>query len=76
MARKLKKFVIPSIVGTLSLAGIIGIPWYIKETKPVDSNNKFTIKENLEDKIFPVLNEVEENKPLKPFLEETVGKTR
>ena len=76
MARKLKKYVIPSIIGTVALSSVIGIPLYLKETKPVDSNYKFTIKEDDSKKIFPVINEVEENKPLKPFLEETVGKSK
>ena len=77
MARKLKKFVIPSILGSMGIGCLIGVPLYINETKPVDSNYKFTISEEKKDnKVFPVINEVEENKPLKPFLEETVGKTK
>ena len=49
----------------------------MKETKPVKSNYRYTIKEDSNiDNVFPVLSEVEENKPLRPFLEETVGKTK
>ena len=47
------------------------------KTRPIKSNYRFTISEEKEDNnVFPVLNEVEENKPLKPFLEETVGKNK
>ena len=76
MARKLRKYVIPSVIGTASLALMVGVPLYLQETKPVDSNYKFTLKEKLDEKFYPVINEVEENKPLKPFLEETVGKLK
>lgn len=77
MARRLKKYVIPSIIGSIGVGLLVGSPLYLKETKPVKSNYKFTVLESNEEKnIFPVLNEVEENKPLKPFLEETVGKAR
>lgn len=77
MARRLKKYVIPSIIGSIGVGLLVGSPLYLKETKPVKSNYKFTVLETNEEKnIFPVLNEVEENKPLKPFLEETVGKAR
>ena len=76
MARKLKKYVIPSVICTASLALMVGVPLYLQETKPVDSNYKFTLKEKLDEKFYPVINEVEENKPLKPFLEETVGKLK
>lgn len=77
MARRLKRYVIPSIIGSIGVGLLVGSPLYLKETKPVKSNYKFTVLETNEEKnIFPVLNEVEENKPLKPFLEETVGKAR
>lgn len=77
MARKLKKFVVPSLLGSVGLGLLVGIPLYMHETKPVQSNYKFTLLEKADkENIYPVLNEVEENKPLKPFLEETVGKTK
>lgn len=77
MARKLKKYVIPSILGSMGVGLLVGTPLYMKGTKPVESTySKYTISENKDNKVYPVLNEVEENKPLKPFLEETVGKVK
>ena len=77
MARKLKKFVIPSILGSVGVGLLVGIPLYMNETKPVNSNYKYTLIEGKdEEKVYPVVNEVEENKPLKPYLEETVGKLK
>jgi stage II sporulation protein Q len=77
MARKLKRYVVPSVLGFLGVGLLIGTPIYMNETKTVKSNYKYTIKEDSNtDRIFPVLNEVEENKPLRPFLEETVGKAK
>ena len=78
MARKLKKYVIPSILGSMGVGLIVGTPLYVKNMKPVQSTySKYTISEKKEDNtIFPVLNEIEENKPLKPFLEETVGMSK
>lgn len=77
MARKLKKFVIPSILGSVGVGLLVGIPLYMNETKPVNSNYKYTLIEGKdEEKVYPVLNEVEENKPLKPYLEETVSKLK
>lgn len=78
MARRLKKYVVPSVLGSIGLGLIIGTPLYLKDTKPVDSKYKYTMSEKKEEhnNIFPVINEVEENKPLRPFLEETVGKTK
>lgn len=77
MARKLKKYVIPSVMFSLGVGLLIGSPLYIKETKPVKSNYKFTVSEDKSfENVFPVVSEVEENKPLRPFLEDTVGKTK
>lgn len=77
MARKLRKYVIPSLIGSLGIGFLIGTPIYINKTKPIKSNYKYTSKEvNENEKVFPVLGEIEENKPLKPFLEETVGKSK
>lgn len=77
MAKRLKKYVVPSIIGSIGLSCLIASPIYMYETRPIKSNYRFTISEEKKDNnVFPVLNEVEENKPLKPFLEETVGKNR
>lgn len=76
MARKLRRYVIPSVIGSLGVGLLVVSPFYIKSNKPVDSNYKFNVFEEDKKTIFPVLNEVEENKPLKPFLEETVGKSK
>ena len=77
MARKLKRYVVPSVLGFLGVGLLVGTPIYMKETKPIKSNYRYTIKEDSNiDNVFPVLSEVEENKPLRPFLEETVGKTK
>ena len=77
MARKLKRYVVPSVLGILGVGLLVGTPIYMKETKPVKSNYRYTIKEDSNiDNVFPVLSEAEENKPLRPFLEETVGKTK
>lgn len=72
--RRLKKYVLPSLIGIIGLSSCIGVSLYIESTKPVDSNYKFTISPKNDD-IIPVINEVESNKPIKPFLEETVGKS-
>ena len=77
MARKLKKFVVPSIIGSIGIVCLVASPIYMYKNRPIKSNYKFTISEEMkENNVFPVLNEVEENKPLKPFLEETVGKAK
>ena len=77
MAKRLKKYVVPSIIGSIGLSCLIASPIYMYKTRPIKSNYRFTISEEKKDNnVFPVLNEVEENKPLKPFLEETVGKNR
>lgn len=77
MARRLKKYVVPSVLGIIGVGFLVGTPLYINETKPVKSNYKYTMTEPIkDDRVFPVLNEVEENKPLKPFLEETVSKSK
>ena len=76
MARRLRKYVIPTISATLITFGSFGVAYYKHETKPVDSNYKFTIKELIQDKTHPVLEEIVENKPLKPYIEETVGKSK
>ena len=77
MAKRLKKYVVPSIIGSIGLSCLIASPIYMYKTRPIKSNYRFTISEEKEDNnVFPVLNEVEENKPLKPFLEETVGKNK
>jgi len=71
--RKLKKYVLPSLIGIVGLSSCIGVSLYIESTKPVDSNYRFTISPKNEE-IIPVINEVESKTPIKPFLEETVGK--
>lgn len=71
--RRLKRFVLPSLVGIIGLSLCICVSLYIESTKPVDSNYKFTISPKKDD-IIPVINEIEDKKPIKPFLEETVGK--
>lgn len=77
MARRLKKFVVPSIIGSIGLGLVISAPLYLKDTKNVPSGYKYTAKEIDNNKdVFPVLNEIEENKPIRPFLEETVGKSK
>ena len=77
MAKRLKKYVVPSIIGSIGLSCLIASPIYMYKTRPIKSNYRFTISEEKKDNnVFPVLNEVEENKPLKPFLEETVGKNK
>ena len=77
MAKRLKKYVVPSIIGSIGLSCLIASPIYMYKTRPIKSNYRFTISEEKNDNnVFPVLNEVEENKPLKPFLEETVGKNK
>ena len=78
MARKLKKYVVPSILGSLGVSLLVISPFYLKSSKPIQSSkNKYTIFEKLDDNsIQPVLNEVEENKPLHPYLEETVSKSK
>lgn len=77
MARKLKGYVIPTFLFSIGVGLLIGSPMYINGTRTVKSNYKVSVSdEDNTQKIFPVLNEVEENKPLKPFLEETVGKSK
>ena len=75
MARKLKKFVIPTLVGTVGSLSLIGIPLYLQSVKPVDSKYKYTIKKYNED-VQQVINEVVVTKPMRPFLEETVAKVK
>lgn len=76
MARRLRKFVIPSLLGSIGLGSIIGSTLYLKE---VNNTNiigpKVTAVSKMKESI-PVLNEIDENKPLKPFVEETVGKNK
>ena len=76
MARKLKGYVIPSVLGSMGVGLLVGIPIYLSETKPIESTySKYTISDKkIIDDVFPVINEVEENKPIRPFLEETVSK--
>lgn len=74
MARKLKKFVIPSAIGVLGISALVTIP-LISTNKKVDSGYRYTVSE-IKEKIFPVINEVEEKKPMRPFLEETVSKAK
>ena len=74
MARKLKKFVIPSAIGVIGVSALIAFP-LINTNNKVDSGYKYTVSE-IKEKIFPVINEVEEKKPMRPFLEETVSKTK
>lgn len=74
MARKLKKFVIPSAIGVLGVSTLITAQ-FINSNKKVDSGYRYTVSE-IKEKIFPVINEVEEKKPMRPFLEETVSKTK
>ena len=76
MAKRLKRYVIPTLGATLLTIGSLGAAYYIHETKPKDSNFQFTLKELITDKTYPVLEEVTENKPLKPYIEETVGKNK
>jgi len=71
--RRLRKYVIPSLIGTIGLSTCVGATMYLKSTKPVDSGYRYTISPKKEE-IKPVINEVEERKPIKPFLEDTVGK--
>lgn len=75
MARKLKKFVIPTTIGVLGVSALITLPFVFKESNNVDSGYRYTVSE-IKDKIFPVINEIEEKKPMKPFLEETVSKSK
>ena len=75
MARKLRKFVLPSIIGVTVLSGALAIPFYLESNKTIDSNYRFTINED-DESIIPVLNEVEEKYPMRPYLEETVAKTK
>lgn len=75
MARKLKKFVIPTAGGVLVLSSLISLPIIFGGKTKVDSGYRYTVSE-IKDKIFPVINEVEEKKPMKPFLEETVSKAK
>ena len=74
MARKLKKFVIPSVIGVLGVSTLITVQ-LMNSSKKVDSGYRYTVSE-IKEKIFPVINEVEEKKPMRPFLEETVSKTK
>lgn len=75
MARKLKKYVLPTALCTLGISLAFGIPLYIEETKPVDSRYKYElIDEN--NYVEPVLEETEGLYPMKPFIEETVSKTK
>jgi len=75
MARKLKKFVIPTAGGVLVLSSLISLPMIFGGKTKVDSGYRYTVSE-IKDKIFPVINEIEEKKPMKPFLEETVSKSK
>ena len=74
MARKLKKFVIPSVIGVLGVSTLITVQ-LMNSSKKVDSGYRYTVSE-IKEKIFPVINEVEEKKPMRPFLEETVSKAK
>lgn len=75
MARKLRKYVVPSILGTVGISLLTVSGLYLNETKPVNSNYKFTVSKQ-EEKVIPVINDVSEIKPLKPYLEDTVGKQK
>ena len=46
MARRLKKYVVPSFIGTLGLCSIVGTSIYIKETTPVKSSYKIQYTKN------------------------------
>ena len=74
MARKLKKFVIPSVIGVLGVSTLITVQ-LMNSSKKVDSGYRYTVSE-IKEKRFPVINEVEEKKPMRPFLEETVSKAK
>ena len=75
MARKLKKFVIPSALGVLGISCIISAPFIFNSEKLSESNYHYTVSE-IKERIFPVTSEVEERKSMKPFVEETVSKTK
>lgn len=72
MARKLKKFVVPTLIGSVGILSLASIPLYNQLTKQTTSDYKYTIIEDESDYI-PVVNEVEEKNPLRPYLEDTVG---
>ena len=75
MARKLRKFVIPTAVGILGISSLITVPLFMNKEVNVDSGYRYTVSE-IKEKLFPVINEVEEKTPMKPFLEETVSKAK
>lgn len=75
MARKLKKYVIPTSLGILGISTLLTVPFYLRNDLKEDSGYRYTVSE-IKEKIYPVINEVEEKIPMRPFLEETVAKTK
>ena len=75
MAKRLRKFVLPSVVTSLTIVGTLCLKTSIDNLKPKSRGSFNVLMSKLEeDHTYPVLEEVEENRPLYPFVEETVGK--
>ena len=75
MARRLKRFVIPTGIGVLAITTLVTVPLIVGNNKIEESGHRYTISE-IKERILPVVNEVETIKPMKPFLEETITKNK
>ena len=75
MARRLKKYVIPTTLGLVGTTMVVSASVMLMAKKPVDSNYRYTVSE-IKEQVYPVINEVEDKKPMKPFLEESVSKEK
>lgn len=75
MARRLKKYVIPTTLGLTGTTLLISASLMLLTKKPVDTNYRYTVSE-IKEQVYPVINEVEDKKPMKPFLEESVSKEK
>lgn len=78
MARRLKKYVIPTALGVLGSSILLSVPIFMYNGKTDNNTNsgyRYTVSE-IKEKIYPVISEIEEKRPMKPFLEETVAKSK
>lgn len=75
MAKRLRKFVLPSVVTSLTIVGTLCIKTSIDTLKPQKKGSFNVLMSKIEeDHTYPVLEEIEVDKPLYPYVEETVGK--
>ena len=74
MAKRLRKFVLPSVVTSLTIVGTLCIKTSIDTLKPQKKGSFNVLMSKIEeDHTYHVLEEIEVDKPLYPYVEETVG---